>query len=204
MYFPKLYPDELLYSGIARCRTHLGISNHKTLLRMLFGDVKVAAITDLPSHLTALASHTGLDTMNVILRHTLFPLYAPFIPQKRRSDLYQAMLDTNRPTIGLAGISTARIKWPEWLRYCPACLNEMAASFGEPYWKRSWQIQGIDACPVHGCQLLNSPIPFRRAQRHEFHPATPLFIPHDLLESPEREEAIVLAQAAGQLLLLDE
>lgn len=204
MYFPKLYPDELLYSGIARCRTHLGISNHKTLLHMLFGDTKVAAITDLPSHLTALASHTGLDTMNVIMRHTLFPLYAPFIPKKRRTDLYQAMLDTNRPTIGLAGISTARIKWPEWLRYCPVCLNEMAASFGEPYWKRSWQIKGIDVCPEHGCQLLNSPIPFRRAQRHEFHPATPLFIPHDIRESPAREEAIGLAQAAGQLLFLDE
>ena len=43
MYFPRLYPDELLYSGLARCRVHLGISNHKTLLHMAFGDSKVAA-----------------------------------------------------------------------------------------------------------------------------------------------------------------
>ena len=42
-----LEDDELLYSGIARCRVHLGISNHKTLLHMAFGDSKVAAITDL-------------------------------------------------------------------------------------------------------------------------------------------------------------
>ena len=61
MYFPRLYPDELLYSGIARCRVHLGIGSHKTLLHMLFGDSKVAAITDLPTHLTALANNTGLD-----------------------------------------------------------------------------------------------------------------------------------------------
>ena len=62
MYFPRLYPDELLYSGIARCRVHLGIGNHKTLLHMLFGDSKVAAITDLPTHLTALASNKGRRT----------------------------------------------------------------------------------------------------------------------------------------------
>ena len=67
MYFPRLYPDELLYSGLARCRVHLGISNHKTLLHMAFGDSKVAAITDLPTHLAALANNTGLDTANVIM-----------------------------------------------------------------------------------------------------------------------------------------
>ena len=117
MYFPRLYPDELLYSGIARCRVHLGIGSHKTLLHMLFGDSKVAAITDLPTHLTALANNTGLDAEGMILNHTLFPLYAPFIPPERRTDLFQAMLATNRPTIGLAGASTALVKWPDWLRY---------------------------------------------------------------------------------------
>lgn len=204
MYFPRLYSDELLYSGIARCRVHLGIGSHKTLLHMLFGDSKVAAITDLPTHLVALANNTGLDTANVIMHHTLFPLYAPFIPQERCSDLFQAMLASDRPTIGLAGASTALVKWPEWLRYCPVCFEDMAARFGEPYWRRSWQIQGIDACPEHGCQLLNSPVPFRRAQRHEFHPASPLFLPRDLRVSPASEEAIRLAKAATQLLMLEE
>lgn len=204
MYFPRLYPDELLYSGIARCRVHLGIGSHKTLLYMLFGDSKVAAITDLPTHLTALANNTGLDVANVIMRHTLFPLYAPFIPQERRNDLFQAMLASDRSTIGLAGASTALVKWPEWLRYCPACFADMAARFGETYWRRSWQIQGVDACSEHGYQLLNSPIPFRRAQRHEFHPASPLFLNRDLRRNPASEEAIRLANAATQLLTLEE
>jgi len=204
VYFPRLYPDELLYSGIARCRVHLGISNHKTLLHMAFGDSKVAAITDLPTHLAALANNTGLDTANVIMHHTLFPLYAPFIPAKRRNDLFQAMLASDRSTIGLAGSSAALVKWPDWLRYCPVCFEEMAARFGETYWRRSWQIKGVDACPEHGCQLLNSPIPFRRAQRHEFHPASPLFLPRDLRVSPVGEEAIRLAKAAMQLLALEE
>ena len=204
MYFPRLYPDELLYSGIARCRVHLGIGSHKTLLHMLFGDSKVAAITDLPTHLTALANNTGLDAEGMILNHTLFPLYAPFIPPERRTDLFQAMLAPDRPTIGLSGASTALVKWPDWLRYCPICFEDMAARYGEPYWRRSWQIQGIDACPEHGCQLLNSPIPFRRAQRHEFHTASPLFLPRDLRVSPVGDEAIRLAKAAMQLLALEE
>lgn len=205
MYFPRLYPDELLYSGIARCRVHLGMNSHKGLLNMLFGDSKVAAITDLPTHLAVLANNTGLDVASLISGHTLFPLYAPFIPQERRIDLYQAMLASDRPTIGLAGASTALVKWPEWLRYCPACFEEMAARFGEPYWRRSWQIQGIGACPEHGCQLLDSPIPFRRAQRHEFHPASPLFLSRGFpVVKPAREEAVRLANAIAQLLSIDE
>ena len=146
MYFPRLYPDELLYSAIARCRVHLGVDSHKSLLRELFGDTKVAAITDLPSHLESLASNTGLDAGDLVANHTLFPLYSPFIPQDRRQRLLQVMLAPDMPgVIGLAGSSTALVKWPEWLRYCPLCLEEMVAKFGEPYWRRSWQVQGVDA-----------------------------------------------------------
>ncbi|AFP32792.1 TnsD family Tn7-like transposition protein [Marinobacter sp. BSs20148] len=203
MYFPKLYPDELLYSGIARCRVHLGIGNHKTLLNMLFGDSKVAAITDLPTRLAILANNTGLDAASVIMNHTLYPLYAPFIPQERRIDLFQAMLASDRPTIGLSGALAALVKWPEWLRYCPACFEEMIARLGEPYWRRSWQVRGVDTCPEHSCQLLNSDVPFRRAQRHEFHPASPLFTPSDLLKSLQSEKANKLAKAFAQLLVLN-
>ena len=114
MYFPRLYPDELLYSAVARCRVHLGVDSHKSLLRELFGDTRVAAITDLPSHLESLASNTGLDTGDLVANHTLFPLYSPFIPQERRQRLLQAMLAPDMPVvIGLAGASTALVKWPE-------------------------------------------------------------------------------------------
>lgn len=204
MYFPKLYPDELLYSGIARCRVHLGVSSHKTLLNMLFNDSKIAAVTDLPTHMTTLANNTGLDAADLITNHTLFPLYAPFLPQERRIGLYQAMLASERTAIGLAGATTALVKWPEWLRFCPACFEHMASRFGEPYWRRCWQVQGIEVCLEHGSQLLDSPIPFRRAQRHEFHPASPLYMPKAFRFMPAREEAIRLAMAAAQLLELEE
>ena len=201
MYFPRLYPDELLYSAIARCRVHLGVDSHKSLLRELFGDTRVAAITDLPSHLESLASNIGLDAGDLVVNHTLFPLYSPFIPQERRQRLLQAMLAQDMPVvIGLAGASTALVKWPEWLRYCPICIEEMVAKFGEPYWRRSWQVQGVDACPAHGCTLVDSPIPFRRAQRHEFHAASSLFLHHGATVQPCEEGAVKLAGGLTQLL----
>ncbi|MGJ8526010.1 hypothetical protein LMG33818_001758 [Halomonadaceae bacterium LMG 33818] len=200
MYFPRLYPDELLYSGIARCRVHLGMENHKGLLNLLFNDSKVAAITDLPTHLDDLASNTGLDANYLIYHHTLFPLYAPFIPQQRRVNLYKAMLGKDKPTIGLAGISTSTVKWPEWLRYCPKCLKEMVDQLGEPYWKRSWQIEGNVACARHSCLLLNSHIPYRRIQRHEFHAASSQLLDRDQRELLADESEVLLARSFEQLI----
>ena len=117
MYFPRLYPDELLYSGIARCRVHLGIGNHKTLLHMLFGDSKVAAITDLPTHLTALANNTGLDAegMPLSFRRSAVPIFFRpcLLPTGRRL----VCLGPRRPwSSGPIGCVTARSALKIWLR----------------------------------------------------------------------------------------
>lgn len=201
MYFPRLYPDELLYSAIARCRVHLGMGSHKGLLAMLFGDTRVSAVTDLPSHLQALAENTGLDAKELVANNTLFPLYAPFIPKERRLKLHQAMLAPDQPgALGLAGASTALVKWPERLRCCPLCFDEMMTIYGEPYWRRCWQIQGVDACPEHGCLLWDSSVAFRRAQRHEFHAASPRLLPSGAKVVTADEGAIRLAAGLAQIL----
>lgn len=49
--------------------------------------------------------------------------------------------------------------------------------------------------PSMAVSFLNSPIPFRRAYGHEFHTASPLFLPRDLRVSPVGEEAIRLGVA---------
>ncbi|WP_315903438.1 TnsD family Tn7-like transposition protein [Shewanella algae] len=201
MYFPRLYPDELLYSAIARCRIHMGMGSHKGLLAMLFGDTRVAAVTDLPSHLQGLAANIGLDVKELVTNHTLYPLYAPFIPEYRRLKLFQSMIAPDHPgAIGLAGASTALVKWPKKLRYCPLCFEEMITSYGEPYWRRCWQVQGVDACPVHGCLLWDSPVAFRRGQRHEFHAATPVLPAGGTKIVPAGEGVIRLATSLSQLL----
>lgn len=178
MYFPRLYPDELLYSAMARCRVHLGIINHKVFLNQVFANPLATAITDLPNHLQALSENLreglSLSPIELAYQHTLLPIYGPFMPEERRKRLLAAMLaEDSDSVIGLAGITTCLIKWPTFLRYCPYCLSEMADIYGEFYWKREWQLTGVITCTKHGICLLDSNVPYRRLERHEFLPASP-------------------------------
>lgn len=205
MYFPRPYPDELLYSLAARCRVHLGLESHKGLLRLLFNDIRIAAVTDLPTHLELLASNIGWNAEELLQQHTLFPLYAPFIPEARRNRLRQAMLAADIPgAIGVAGLSTSLIKWPAWLRYCPLCFEEMKDRFGEVYWRRCWQAMGADACTVHSCILQDSPVPYRRQERHEFIAASPVFEKANNLVNPASSNIIAVSCLAQQLLSLEQ
>lgn len=61
MYFPKFYPEELLYSAIARCRIHIGLENQKELARLLFSNKIVSATTDLPTHLSLFLRNADTD-----------------------------------------------------------------------------------------------------------------------------------------------
>lgn len=48
--FPVPYPDELIYSLVARAGIRSAITSSKQLLSEVFGDRKVIATIDLPSH----------------------------------------------------------------------------------------------------------------------------------------------------------
>jgi len=205
MYFPMPHQDELLYSALARCRVHLGLDSQKELLRQHFSDPWVAATTDLPNHLGKLVLNIGrplgLDAALLVRRHTLFPLYAPFITPERRGLLEKAMVgDGESGTLGLSGITTAAVKWPPWLRFCPTCLAEMHARHGEYYWRREWQVIGANACIEHLCRLLDSSVPFRRRSRYDFQAASPWNCPHMGPPAPADASDLLIAKGVRQLL----
>ena len=52
--FPTPYPNELIYSTIARAGIHHAITSPKQLLEEVFANRQVIATIDLPSHLTCL------------------------------------------------------------------------------------------------------------------------------------------------------
>jgi len=54
--FPVPYPDELIYSLVARSGIRSAITSSKQLLNQVFDDRKVIATLDLPSHLSAISS----------------------------------------------------------------------------------------------------------------------------------------------------
>ncbi|MGC3873261.1 TnsD family Tn7-like transposition protein [Halomonas sp. GXIMD04776] len=205
MYFPMLHQDELLYSALARCRIHLGLDSQKELLRQHFSDPWVAATTDLPNHLRKLLQNIGrplgLDAALLVRRHTLFPLYAPFITPERRGRLEKAMVeDGESGTLGLSGITTAAVKWPPWLRLCPTCLAKMHARHGEYYWRREWQVIGANACIEHLCRLRDSRVPFRRISRYDFQAASPWNCPHRGPPDPADVSDLLIARGVRQLL----
>lgn len=179
--FPMPYPDELLYSTVARAGVRMGITSPKELLEEVFGDKMIVATPDLPGHLRAIARHypksAGLSVEALAYRHTLFPLYAPFVQEERRQRCLSLLARNTcgKTHLGL-GVAASRIKQPSVLRACPGCVGEQIARYGEPYWRRDWQIRGANSCSLHG-KLVETRSPRYGIHRHSFDALTPALFP---------------------------
>lgn len=207
-YFPRPYPDELLYSVIARCQTHLGIESPKLILDLLFGNRNTAAVADLPSHLVRFSKIVdkfwSIGPEQIAYDHTLFPLYAPFVPEKRKQFLLGSMLGDSGQSLHVAsGFSAGKLMVPSHFRYCHLCLGDMRGQFGEYYWPRTWQVAGVDYCQHHQCQLLLSEASFRAVHRHEYITASPAVCCVNKTEMEPATKAIPpINQFAAELLSL--
>jgi len=185
--FPMPYPEELLYSTVARAGVHFGITSPKRLLDEAFGCRTVVATADLPSHLNALSRHypksLGMTPERLAYKHTLFPLYAPFIPETRRQGGLQWMTKPSKGAVHLSlGVATSRVKSRKHFRLCPECLNEQLERYGECFWERFWQVAGCKYCLKHAL-LSGTQQKLRNYHRHEFIALSPKrsdHIPHNI------------------------
>lgn len=174
-FFPSLYPDEILYSGIARYHQISGNRSQKQTVRDLFGERLVCATVDLPSNLGSLAKRTGeIYTVDeLIQRHTLYPYYAAYLSKVKTERLYHLMTEgTSWGEIHISlGIPASTIKLPLNMRYCIGCYRDDVEKYGEPYWHRLHQLPGVLACPIHKIWLSNSAIPYTtREQKFRYQP----------------------------------
>ena len=168
--FPIPYEHELIYSAVARAGTRLALDSPKQLLDEVFKNRKVIATVDLPCRLNAIIyqfPNHQFTVQDIAYQHTLFPIYAPFVPEKRRQQCLKWMANISQGSIHLAlGINASRIPPIHKLRYCPQCLAEQLEKYGEYYWFRLWQIQG--ACCIQHGQLIDSELDLRSLHRHDF------------------------------------
>ncbi|MEK5752931.1 TnsD family Tn7-like transposition protein [Acinetobacter variabilis] len=168
--FPMPYEHELIYSTVARAGIRLAFESPKQLLDAVFENRQVIATVDLPCHLNAIVnqySEQQLTLQNIIYKHTLFPIYAPFVPEARRKQCIKWMGNISQGSVHLSlGINASRVPIIDRLRYCPQCLKEQAFQKGEFYWLSLWQIQGA-CCPQHG-NLVESRLDLRSLHRHDF------------------------------------
>ena len=185
---PKPYPEELLYSTIARAGVHDGETSPKQLLDKVFGNRKVIATVDLPSHIHALTSQypstLGLDTKTLISKHTLWPLYAPFHPRTRNEKIERWMCGNSKGAAHLAsGIAASRVKSNTHLNLCPECLIEQKSKYGECFWNRLWQVPLVKVCPQHG-PLYETSVELNGEHRHTYIPIESAEILNPLQAAP--------------------
>lgn len=163
-YFPDPYPDELFYSLCARYSERMQYPGKTAVNQELFGLHLTTASIDLPGHLDFFMAalppgHSCRDLSRVIEQHTLWPLYRPFLSIKRQQAVLAAMqgISSHRPDLH-AGTAGTNIPRPEWLRFCPGCVEEDRARYGECYWHRLHQAAGVHVCPIHEVPLANSAV----------------------------------------------
>lgn len=175
-FFPTPYPDELLYSVFARYHMWSRNVSNKDTVMDLFGCKTACAVMDLPNRLEALYErlpHGSLTTPErMINRHSLFPLYRPFLPKERAAKIIQAMKGSKGGQIHtMIGIMASSITSPRFLRYCHECMQADEDQYGEPYWHRTHQVFGVQICHHHQIWLTESDVAVSAQQnKHVFQP----------------------------------
>lgn len=159
--FPLPYPNELIYSTVARAGIYLGISSPKQLLDEVYGSRKVIATMDLPCHLQAISNQlkrTGRYSVDeLVYQQTLFPLYAPFVSEEHRLKALKMMAVSSQGAVHLMlGVAASRVKSINRFRYCDVCMQQQQIKYGECFWLREWYFPGLCVCPEHGPLTLLS------------------------------------------------
>lgn len=169
-FFPTPYPDEVLYSLIARFGKIMFDDNPIGLARCLFGNSYLRANIDLNSHLKVFLERTNsfltLSESQLIHNYTLYPYYSCFLTEKEKTQVLSNMLSSSGQNIHTRiGINASRLKRSHLPKYCVLCYGEDVDLFGEAFWHRGHQIPGVDVCCHHdvvlniyqpGCDQLGS------------------------------------------------
>ena len=172
-YFPQVYPQELLYSVLARYHRHMGAPSFIQSTESLFGRRLVIANPDLPEHIDALAARIPpgrhLTADRIIDTMTLYPYYTAYQSQDARQQVRHAMRVGEDGSVLLRlGIAAFRAGRVTQLRFCGACLAQMRERYGELYWRRDHQLPSTLVCPEHATPLQNSPVRLTGRSRHYY------------------------------------
>jgi len=166
--FPTAYPDELLFSVLARYHVRSGNTSFKQSVIELFDYTPQSLYwLTLPNNLRTLSRKlypiANQITENLIEDHTLFPFYRNFLTPIEASLLRDSMVNkAGKPVVQLAKISMAEPNQSkQLLKFCPACFENDISRYGEAYWHRTHQIPGILVCLEHKTLLHESLVSFQ-------------------------------------------
>lgn len=150
-YFPKIYPDELLASVIARYHMHTRGVSHRATHFELYGSTHSRTSVNFPRNLKELhqttKQFTGLTLPQLVHQTTLYPYYFAFAKDSTRKEVYDKMVSaragqTHSIVLGWAPVF-------DKIKICPICIKSDIKTYGEAYWHRSHQLHAAHLCSIH-------------------------------------------------------
>jgi hypothetical protein len=203
-FFPNPYPDELVYSAIARYHFYSGNIDWKDTLEETLGSRSLVSSVGIGSNFSFLVSQLGkhYSVEQLLANHTIYPYYATFLSKERQQEIIEDVKGLGTGLYARLGFVAGGICRKEGLYYCPQCAKLDVEKYGEPYIHREHQLEGIDYCPHHEQKLkkypkqTNSKIEYIRFEFQYMN----LNIVED--NDPYKNLAVALAKKAYQLLKL--
>ncbi|WP_210124654.1 MULTISPECIES: TnsD family Tn7-like transposition protein [unclassified Staphylococcus] len=169
-FFTDPYPDELIYSAIARYHFYSGNIDYKDTLEEVFQSRSVIPSLEIGSHFDALAQQIGnrYSVESLLAKHTIYPFYAPFLSKQRQQEILWDVQGDGKGLYTRLGMIAGGICKKDGLYYCSQCAKGDIDRYGEPYIHREHQLQGIDLCAHHYLQLKKYPDEFTEHSRIKF------------------------------------
>ena len=169
VYFPEIYPDELVYSWFGRFAVHAGYINSQ-LLQFLYCKRSDTPIKEFIGNLNPEARECIAKIYplkELVLEHTMYPQYARFVPLEQRKEALHKLCYENCDMHHLFAVLPRHEK-EQYLKYCPICSREDRQQYSETYWHRKHQIRNIGICPKHKCKLMDSIVLARSMSLYSF------------------------------------
>lgn len=159
-FFTNPYPDELLYSAIARYHFYSGNLECKDTLEELFDSRSVIPSVEIGSHFTNLVEKLGpqYSVEYLLANHTIYPYYASFLSKQRQMEILEGVKNNGQALYTRLGIVAGGICRKDGLYYCAMCAKSDSDKYGEPYIHREHQLQGISYCAHHEIPLREYPV----------------------------------------------
>jgi hypothetical protein len=168
---PTPYPDELLYSVIARYARYHDLA-FKHVQTALFGRLEPPRVA-LPMSLGELATRTaatwGKSADEIAIELTLFPYYGCWAGAKRADNCLELMRSGRGSAFRSIGATVPSSMPRHDLMFCPECRRIDLSTYGETYWRRCHQLPGVLVCAEHECHLA---LGGSRTRAHRYFDAT--------------------------------
>ncbi|MDY0744795.1 TnsD family Tn7-like transposition protein [Paucibacter sp. R3-3] len=153
------YPSELVGSMLSRAIRDSGLCV-PALMQALTGRPLFSHSFVVARH-PGIAAAFGMDVEEFIKRHTSTAYSLAFMPAEQRHRLWASAISAEPRASYMAGIASNLTSTTPNLRFCPSCVEEDLATFGESYWRREHQLPAVGVCHLHGRSLLVSTIAMR-------------------------------------------